>query len=96
MTDWYCPNCGKTDQTRETRPHTRYHTCPRLGFLSAPMVKKGVEAKVYTREREDYVARERVLYDANSRPIMSLITEYADGRNDAMVFAPTATGEAND
>ena len=92
ITNWRCPNCGRTDQTRETRPHVRYHSCPKLGNLSAPMVRAGTRAKVYARERQDYVGRERVLYDANNRPIMSVVTEYADGRNDALVFAPTATG----
>lgn len=92
MTDWRCPNCGKTDRTNETRPHTRFHTCPKLGFLSAPMVKVGVQAKVYAREREDYVGREKVLLNASGRPIMSIVTEYADGRNDARVFAPVAQG----
>jgi hypothetical protein len=92
-TDWYCPNCGKTDQTAETKPHVRYHACAKLDGLSTPMVRKGVSAKVYTREREDYVAKEQVFYGPNGRPIMSIVTEYADGRNDAVVFAPLATAK---
>jgi len=92
---WYCPNCGATDQTRQVRPHTRYHTCPRLHGLSAPMVPAGSKARVYAREREDYVGQERVFLDARGRPIMSIVTERADGSNDAMVFAPTATARAD-
>ena len=93
MTDWSCPNCGLTDRSSETRPHTRYHACPALHGLTAPMLVAGTKAKVYTREREDYVGAERVLLDANGRPIMSVITEYADGRNDTAVFAPVAVAE---
>lgn len=92
LTDWRCPNCGKTDQTNEARPHVRYHACPKLHGLSAPLVKVGTKAKIYTREREDYVAGEHVFVNAAGRPIMSLVTEYPDGRNDVAVFAPTATG----
>ena len=93
ITSWACPNCGATDQTREPRPHTRYHTCPRLRGLSAPMVEAGVRARVFLREREDYVGDERVQLDPElGRPVMSIVTEYPDGRNDAMVLAPTATG----
>lgn len=88
--DWYCPNCGKTDQTREARPHTRYHTCPKLRMLSAPMLPKGMAAKVEARDRDDYVGMEMVQKDASGRPIMSIVTTRDEGQ-DTMVFAPTAT-----
>jgi hypothetical protein len=95
VTEWYCPNCGATDQTREARPHTRYHVCPKLRYLSAPMLPKGVAAKVEARDRDDYVGREDVQTDPAGRPIMSIVTTRDDG-NDVMVFAPAAHGVAGE
>ena len=88
--DWYCPNCGLTQQTREARPHTRYHTCPKLRFLSAPMLPAGTKAKVEVHEREDYIGKGLPRLDANGRPLMNLETTRDDG-TDLMVFAPAAT-----
>lgn len=88
ITDWHCPNCGATDQTRQAGPHTRMHVCPKLHGLTAPMVQVGVSARVYAREREDYVGTERVQTDDRGRPVMSIVTERADGSNDVRVLAP--------
>lgn len=90
VTDWYCPNCGATDQTKIAGPHQRYHTCPKLRMLSAPMLRKGTAAKVTAHDREDYVAGEVVQVDPQGRPIMSINVERENG-NDVWVFAPTAT-----
>jgi predicted RNA-binding Zn-ribbon protein involved in translation (DUF1610 family) len=92
--DWYCPNCGLRDQTRETRPHSRFHTCPKLGFLSAPMLPATVKAKVEVHEREDYVGKEIVTRDAANRPVMSIVTTRDNG-TDALVFAPLATARGD-
>jgi hypothetical protein len=92
--DWYCPNCGLRDQTREARPHSRFHTCPKLGMLTAPMVPAGTAAKVTANERGDYVGGEIVTRDANNRPVMSIVTERDNGATDCMVFAPLATVSA--
>ena len=95
VVSWYCPNCGLQDQTKEPRPHTRFHTCPRLRGLSAPMVRAGVRAKVTLREREDYVNGEMVQLDPElRRPVMSIVTERDDGQ-DLAVLAPTATARGN-
>lgn len=89
---WECPNCGLTDTTREARPHTRFHACPKLRGLTAPMVPAGTRAKVELREREDYVGDEMVQLDPErKRPVMSIVTTRDDGQ-DAVVFAPTAQG----
>jgi hypothetical protein len=88
---WHCPRCGLHDATVEVRPHSRFHHCAALG-LTAPMLKIGVKAELVVREREDYVGDERVVLDARGRPVMSIETRYPDGRNDALVFAPTALG----
>ena len=88
---WYCPNCKFEDITEEPRPHTRYHTCPKLRFLSAPLLEKHIKAKVELHEREDYVNGELVQLDPErGRPVMNIITTRDEG-TDAMVFAPTAT-----
>lgn len=93
---WECPSCGQQDVTREARPHTRMHTCRKLGII-APMVEvHGTELRKHSvrhvvNEREDYVAGELVRRDAEGRPIMSIYTEREDGSNDCHVFAPTAT-----
>lgn len=93
ITDWYCPQCGKTDQTREAKPHTRMHVCPKLRYLSAPMVRKGTSAKVEVREREDYVNGDMVQLDPElGRPVMSIVTTRDNG-NDVRVFAPTASSK---
>ncbi len=87
---WYCPNCGKRDVTREIRPHARFHTCPKLAFLTAPMLPEGTKAKVVAHEREDYVGNDIVRKDADGRTIMSVVTTRDEG-TDTIVFAPTAT-----
>ena len=94
--DWYCPSCGKTDRTpAQVGPHIRYHTCPRLRYLSAPMVRRGTSAKVTIVEREDYVGSELVQVDPErGRPVMSIVTTRDDGSNDVVVFAPTARSSA--
>jgi hypothetical protein len=87
---WECPNCDLTSVTREAQPHTRFHSCPGLAGLSAPMVPAGTRCKVEALEREDYVAGELVETDGNGRPVMSVQTTRDDG-TDLAVFAPTAT-----
>ena len=93
---WACPNCSFTDVTHEARPHTRYHTCPGLRGLTAPMVPAGSRVKVTAVEREDYVGTEQVQTDAEGRPVMAVVTERPDGSNDVTVFAPTANGRSEE
>jgi hypothetical protein len=92
--EWYCPQCGKTAQTKGP-VRNRFHTCPKLRGLAAPMLPKGVKAKVEVREREDYVNGETVQLDPEQkRPVMSVVTTRDDGQ-DVAVFAPTATGRSD-
>ncbi|HEY4632314.1 MAG TPA: hypothetical protein VIH00_00230 [Candidatus Limnocylindrales bacterium] len=86
---WECPNCTTVQRTTEPRPHTRFHPCPGLHGLTAPMVPAGTRCKVETREREDYVGDEQVRLH-EGRPVMSVVTTRDDGQ-DVAVFAPTAT-----
>lgn len=88
---WHCPNCGLTDITNEARPHSRFHTCPKLRGLTAPMLPAGTSAKVEARDREDYVGTEKVQTDENGRPVMSIVTTRDQGM-DVAVLAPSAIG----
>lgn len=92
---WVCPNCPLQEVTSEARPHTRFHACPGLRGLTAPMVPAGTKVKVSSVEREDYIANEIVQTDSSGRPVMAVITEREDG-NDVTVFAPTATARAKE
>lgn len=88
---WYCPNCGREDITHEARPHTRFHVCPKLRGLTAPLLPAGVKAKVEAKEREDYVGTEMVQLDPErGRPVQSIVTTRDDGIDCAM-FMPAAT-----
>jgi hypothetical protein len=89
---WVCPNCPAEDVTREAAPHVRYHSCPGLHNISAPMVPKGISAAVTAVVREDYIGKEKPQLDDNGRPIMSVITTRDDGQ-DVSVLAPVATGK---
>lgn len=87
---WSCPNCHKEDVTTDPRPHTRFHVCPKLRGLTAPMLPVGTSAKVELREREDYVGKEQVQLDPErQRPVMSVVTTRDEGQ-DVIAFAPTA------
>ena len=89
---WTCPNCRVEARLPMPRPgQTHLHTCPKLRGLTAPLVPAGMSVKVEAREREDYVGHELVQTDADGRPVMSVVTTRDDGQ-DAIVFAPTATG----
>ena len=87
---WECPNCDLTDRTFESAPHTRFHTCPGLAGLTAPMVPAGTRCKVEANAREDYVGAAEVQYDANRRPVMNVEVTRDDG-TDLTVYAPCAT-----
>lgn len=88
--EWDCPNCTQESVTTEARPHTRFHDCPGLGGLAAPFVQKDPNrgrVNVKPIVREDYVgAEEGLRYDEQGRPIMAVVTEYDDGKNDVAVF----------
>lgn len=90
---WYCPNCNHRDVTIEARPHTRFHPCPGLGGVVAPMIEQGQDVKVFAVVREDYIGGELVQTDERGRPIMAVVTERPDGSNDCAVLAPTATAD---
>ena len=87
--EWVCAN--GCDQTAWTAPWmgNRFHTCPKLGMLTAPLVRAGVRAKVWAQEREEYQGREMTQDDENGRPVMAVVTVRDDGQ-DVAVLAPCA------
>lgn len=84
---WVCPNCTAAAVTRG-QPN-RFHNCPGLRGLLAPMVREGVRCAVVAEERQDYIGREDVRLDNEGRPVMAVRTVRDDG-DDLAVFAPTA------
>lgn len=95
-TEWSCPNC-ELEVRAPVPTENRFHHCRTLKGLTAPMIPKGMSAKVETIDREDYVGDELVQTDGEGRPIMSVVTTRDDGQ-DVVVFAPTATaaGQAHE
>lgn len=94
---WACPNCSLTSISHEPRAHVQMHPCAGLAGLTAPMVPAAERGtRVIAVERQDYLGADqgRVRLDGNGRPVMSVVTERADGSTDAVVFAPTATASA--
>lgn len=89
VTRWECPNCDTRSATREVDPHSRFHACPGLAGITAPLVPEGTRCKVTAHERGDYIGAEDVRYDNTGRPVMTVET-VRDNGNDLIVFAPTA------
>lgn len=92
---WACPNCPAVDRTTESQPHTRFHACPGLKGLTAPMIPVGIRAKVEAVEREDWVGSEMVQTDGDGRPVMAVVTTRDEG-NDVAVLAPCAVAGRED
>ncbi len=95
---WECPSCGRQETTKEARPHAPFHACTAQRGAWVPSVEvhtnvglaRGVVRHV-VRARDDYVGAERGLrYDAAGTPVMSVVTERADGSNDCAVFPAVA------
>ena len=94
---WECISCG--DQRVTTTPQiiTPLHQCKAHNGLDVPYTEvppgqrelRKHAARHVVREREDYVGQEIVAYH-NGRPLLALVTERADGSNDARVYAPAA------
>lgn len=88
--EWECKRCNARDVTRETQPHTRFHNCPGMGGITAPLTEVGTSCKVEAVVREDYVGDEQVTYDDDGRPVMAVVTTRDNG-NDVAVMAPCAS-----
>lgn len=84
---WVCPNCDRREVTAGA--DNRFHPCPGLAGLLAPMVLDGVKCAVRAIVREDYVGGEDVRHDGGGRPVMSVVVDRDEGQ-DCVVYAPTA------
>jgi hypothetical protein len=89
--DWECPNCPAADRTRPLPPNAaRFHPCPRLHGLTAPLVRAGTDCKVVAIGRGDYLQGEQQRTGDDGRPYMAVETVHADGHTDRAVFAGVA------
>jgi hypothetical protein len=89
--DWECPNCGLTERTRPVPPNgSRFHPCPGLHGLTAPLVRAGTDCRVRAVERGDYLAGETQRTGDDGKPYMAVETIHADGSNDLAVFPGVA------
>lgn len=93
---WECPACQLRDRT--SGPQTnRYHPCPALGGLTAPMVDvthhdlNPTAQRLRVIDRDDYVGSEIVTTTNTGRPAMAVDLERADGSNDRIVFPGCAS-----
>jgi hypothetical protein len=92
-TDWACPNCPLTDRTRPLPPgSSRFHSCPGLHGLTAPLVRAGTSCKVTAEERQDYLGRELQATGDDGKPYMAVRTTY-DDHDDLAVNAGLARAE---
>lgn len=88
--DWYCPNCGIAERVPALPPGaSRFHVCPRLHMLTAPLVRADRHAKVEAEERADYLNGEIQATGDDGRPYMAVRTTY-DDHDDVAVNAGLA------
>lgn len=90
--DWECPNCHQAERVRPPLPPnaSRFHPCPKLHGLTAPLVPAGADCKVTAVERGDVLGSEIQRRGDDGRPYMAVETVHADGHNDLAVFAAAA------
>jgi len=63
--------------------------------LVVPMVRAGVKSKLEIVERGDYIGKEKVQYDGEGRPVMSVVTTRDEG-TDCTVYSPVAEMRAGE
>ena len=91
--DWTCPNCPAADRTPALPPNaSRFHQCPGLHGLSAPLVRAGTDCKVTAAERQDYLGGDEQATGDDGKPYMSIRLTRPDGE-DLWVNAGLARAE---
>jgi len=95
LENWYCPNgCYATERIPPIPPgSSRFHPCPNLHGLNAPLVRVGTDCKVEAVEREDYLGDEIQAKGDDGKAYMAIKTTHADGSNDLAVNAGLAHAE---
>lgn len=90
---WVCPNCDMTDVTPPLPAgQSRYHACPGLHGLSAPLVRAGMHVKVEAEERQDYLNGDVQATGDDGKVYMSVRVTREDG-DDVTVNAGLARAE---
>lgn len=89
--DWACPECGLAERTPPMPPgQFRYHPCPALHGLNAPLARAGTGCRLIAVERQDYLNGEVQATGDDGRPYMGIETRYADGHTDFQAHAGAA------
>ena len=96
MVAWECPNCWITATSAPLPPGTRkFHVCPGLHGLTAPLVEAGVSCKVTAEERQEYLGREIQATGDDGRAYMAVRTTF-DDHDDLAVNAGLAQARLGD
>ena len=96
---WECPSCGFQHVTKDPRPVTPTHPCPKFNGFSVPLAEvqgkalKKNSVRHVLQHREDFVENEIVQLGPDGKPIMAIRTERSDGSNDVRIYAPMAVRE---
>lgn len=92
--EWACPNCQCRETVRPPLPPnaSRYHNCPGLHMLSAPLVRAGTRCKVTAEERQDYLGGDLQAMGDDGIAYMAVRTTRDDGE-DLLVNAGLARAE---
>ena len=88
--EWYCPNCPVTAWQPLPPPgQVKFHTCPGLHMLTAPLILAGTRCEVTAEERADYLGREIQATGDDGKPYMAVRTT-RDAGDDLIVNAGLA------
>jgi hypothetical protein len=91
--EWCCPNCAAAETTPPLPPNaSRYHACPGLHMLTAPLVRAGTSCTVTAEERQDYLNGDLQALGDDGIAYMAVRTTYAD-HEDLLVNAGLARAE---
>ena len=94
---WGCPNCWADVWAPPPPPgQVKFHVCPGLHGLTAPLIREGMRAAVTAEERQEYLGREVQATGDDGKPYMAVRTEHADGHTDLAVNAGLAQARIGD
>ena len=79
--EWYCPNCPAREVLRLPLNAARYHSCPGLHGLTAPLVPAGTRCAVTAEERQDYLGGDMQATGDDGKAYMAVRTTRDDGED---------------
>jgi hypothetical protein len=80
--DWSCPNCMTAERTAGLPANAaRFHTCPGLHMLTAPLIRSGIRCQVTAEVRQDYLNGEIQATGDDGVPYMAVRTTRDDGED---------------